>query len=194
MKARMVQMLGLLWMKLVVPSEIEHSSSVVILRGVIKNTKRKESGWKENLSGRSPRLVALSARTWLPQLYFPRRWTLKKELDRDLDSNLPKHKIWSSIFASFFGFKPNFETNSMLWNYIGFYIWLYDSWYEATLCLETFPSAPLSRPSQPIGQKLVESKHSKWAKSFQYGQNFQNVQTSWSVSVTKSLAALFSVT
>ena len=41
MNARMVQMLGLLWMKLVVPSEIEHSSSVVILRGVIKKQREK---------------------------------------------------------------------------------------------------------------------------------------------------------
>ena len=164
MNARMVQMLGLLWMKLVVPSEIEYASSVVILRDVLRNTKREESGWEENLSGRSPRLVALSARTWLRQLYFPRRWTLKEDLDQDLDSNLPKNKIWSSTFASCFGFKPNFETNSMLWNCIGFFIWLFDSWYEATLCWETFPSAPLSRPSQPVGQKSVDLKYLKYPK------------------------------
>ena len=44
MNARMVQMLGLLWMKLVVPSEIEYASSVVILRDVLRNAKREESG------------------------------------------------------------------------------------------------------------------------------------------------------
>ena len=40
MNARMVQMLGLLWMKLVVPSVIEHASSVVILRGVLNKERR----------------------------------------------------------------------------------------------------------------------------------------------------------
>ena len=54
---------------------------------------------------------------------------------------------------------------------------------------------------QPPYQGLLNLLVRNWlipniqnGQNFQYGQNVQKVQTSWSVSVTKSLAALFSVT
>ena len=48
---------------------------------------------------------------------------------------------------------------------------------------------------QPPYQGLLNLLGRNWLiQNIQHGQNVQNVQTSWSVSVTKSLAALFSVT
>ena len=193
MNARMVQMLGLLWMKLVVPSEIEHSSSVVILRGVIKKQREKNLDERKTYRVDHPGWLLRQLALDSPSCTFL----------ADEPSRKNRIEIWIAICLSI-----RFDHQSLP-HFLGLSLILKPTQcFETTLdfiydymILDMRPPCVWKLFPQPPYQGLLNLLVRNWlipniqnGQNFQYGQNVQKVQTSWSVSVTKSLAALFSVT
>ena len=79
--------------------------------------------------------------------------------------------IWSSIFASCFGFKPNFETNSMLWNYILYMIIWFLIWGH--LVFGNFSLSPPIKAFSTYWPEIGWSQTFKMGKIFNMGKMFK---------------------